>query len=565
MKTLEYFLLFLLITTLNSNVFSQAKKTVVVLSGKRDFSNIIGEPGAQGFGVGTVTQSELPAYIQPLSGTYDKTSDNYGNYKVTTDNSIMVWIPMFYYKISNVTDAPYYGNKIEIAGYDTYGFDTTTAAADGYAIHRAFIDGGELKKGFFIDKYGWSLTNVTWDGSTQLTGIASSIKNGNPISSNSASKRIINGTNDTYAGSFSNCISNSQAPADIYGGAWSVAKSRGNDFAVMSMYQNSALAMLSMAHQQASDGDTTYCAWNDVLPYAPKGNNRGGVLNDQNDASVTWTNPTDGYWNGRNEAAQTGSADPFAKSTHNGQGNGVADLNGNQWRIMQGITAAITTVNISGAVSTDGNTKVQVTTSAAHGLSVNDWIMILSVTGMTDLQGKLFKVTDIVDATNFKVNLATTQTYTSGGVVHKGSFYSLKESIAIKDLLEGNSTTSHHFGAASIAANYDVVLPVFADGGGFVRRYGNSTNQLLSEATDRTENDYRLSGLGFPSVENSISTGGTNSFGQDYYYQYLRNELCALAGGNWPDNTISGVWAVILNNFRAGSNRNVSGRSCLYL
>lgn len=547
--------LIILLTVIISTVgLAQAKKIVIVLKGQRDFSNIIGEPGTQGFGVGTVSQSELPFYIKPLTGTYDKSSDNYGNYKVTTDNSIMVWIPIFYYKITNVTDAPYYGNKIEIAGYDTYGFDTTSAVADGYAIHRAFIDGGELKKGFFIDKYNWSLTNF----SHGVSGIASSIKNGNPISSNSTTNRD---ASNNYAGSFSNCISNGQTPSDNYGGAWSVAKSRGNDFAVMSMYQNSALAMLSVAHQQASNGDTTYCAWNDVLPYAPKGNNRSGVLSDQNDASVTWANPTDAYWNGRNEAGQTGSANPFAKSTHNGQNCGVADLNGNQWRIMQGITATTSTVSISDAQSTDGGTKVQITTSAAHGLSDNEWIMVTSVGGMTNLNDKIFKV-EIIDVTNFKVTLATIQTYTSGGTVSKATFYTLKESTALKNLLAGNTTASHHFGSSGITANFDAVTLVFADGGGTVQRYGVGTNQLLSEAT--SGNNYKLTGLGFPYNPLSIG-GGTNTFGSDYYYQYLRNDLCALAGANWADYTVAGVWAVDLRYYRTNSSAAVAGRSCLYL
>lgn len=548
----------LMILVFTSMLLPQAgKKYYYYLSGSYDNNNNIGTPGAQGFGVGTVATSDLPAYIVPLTGTYDVANDNYGNYMVTTDSSIMCWIPLFYYKVTNVTDAPYYGNKIEIRGYDYYGLDTALAANDGYAVHRAFIDGGQLKKGFFIDKYGWSLTNYE-DG---VSGIASSRKNGNPISSLSTTNRT---AVNNYAGSFSDCISNSQVPADNYGGAWAVAKTRGNDFAVMTMFQNSALAMLSMAHQQAASG-TTYCAWNDVLPYAPKGNNRSGVLNDQNDATVTWSNPTDSYWAGRNEAGQTGSANPFAKSTHNGQGCGVADVNGNQWRIAQGITAAITIVNISGAVSTDGGTKVQITTAAAHGLNVSDWIMPLSVVGMTDLNGKMFTVTDVVDATNFKVTLATAQTYTSGGNISKGSFYALKESVAVKDILQGNTTSAHHFGTNGITANFDVLYPAFVDGSTVVQKYGNSTNQLISSITTRTDNTYKLSGLGLPAASNSVNTSGTNSFGQDYYYEYMRNELCALVGGIWGDGTGAGVRALYLESHRTNGNASVSARSCLYL
>jgi hypothetical protein len=70
--------------------------------------------------------------------------------------------------------------------------------------------------------------------------------------------------------------------------------------------------------------------------------------------------------------------------------------------------------DISNAVSTDGDTKVQVTTSGTHGLSVSDEVMIREVVGMTDLND-IWTVTDIVDTTNYKVGLATAQSYTSGG------------------------------------------------------------------------------------------------------------------------------------------------------
>lgn len=547
----------ILFTFLSVVTFGQSS-TMLLLFGDEGLNYTIGTPGTQGFGVGTIAQSDLPSYIVPMTGTYDKTSDNYGNYLVTTDSSVMVFIPVFYYKITNVADAPYYGNKIEIRGYDYYGLDTTRAVDDGYALHRAFIDGGKIQKGFLIDKYSWSLTNVTWSGTTQLTGIASSRKNGNPISSAPTTKRT---SSNNYAGSFSNCISNSQTPSDIYGGAWSVAKTRGNDFAVMSMYQNSALAMLSMAHQQASVG-TTYCAWNDVLPYAPKGNNRTAVLGDYNDTGVTFGNPTDAYWTGTNQASQTGSGNPFNKTTHNGQNNGVADLNGNQWRIVQGITAAVTTLTISNAVSTDGGIKVQITTTASHGLNVDQYVQVGGVVGMTDLNDKIFKVTDIVDATNFKVVLATAQTYTSGGSVYKGSFYSLKESIAVKNLTGGNTLATDHFGATGITANYNLISLNFANNSTIGQRMGNGTNQLLSSITNRLDNDYRLTGLGLP-LANSMSTGGNNSFGQDYYYEYFRNELCAVVGGTWYDASNAGVWAVTLYAYRTFSYY-VSGRSCLY-
>jgi hypothetical protein len=233
--------------------------------------NSIGIQGREGFGVGIAPV--VPSYIEPLPGYNNPYSDNYGNYLVKTDSSIMCWIPAFYYKIINNTSSPYFGTQVLIKGFNEFS-DTTSAAAQGYVIHRAFIDGGQIKQGFFFDKYGWSLTNFV----NNSAGIASSIKNGSPISSSSATKR--NASNN-YAGSFSNCVSNGQTPADILGEGWSVAKSRGNDFAVASIFMSGALALLQLAHAQAVSS-AAYCAWYDPLKVKnfPKGNNNYGADSD---------------------------------------------------------------------------------------------------------------------------------------------------------------------------------------------------------------------------------------------------------------------------------------------
>lgn len=521
--------------------------------------NNIGVPGEEGFGVGICPIHLLPDYMVPVAGTYTKGHDNYGNYKCTTDNSIMAWIPAFYFNITHdgVTDI----NAVDIKPFGAFR-DTTEAEEQGYQIHRMFINGGEIKEGVFVDKYDWSLTNVTWDGTTQLTGTASSIKNGNPISSAVDSKRIINGTNDTYAGSFSNCISNGKTPADNYGGAWSAAKSRGDDFAVWSIFVAKGLALLSLAHGQASS-TTTNCAWYHATNNFPKGNNSYG--DDDADNACVFTVCDDGFWASRNEARKTGSGDAFAKTTHNGQNCGVADLNGNQWKIIQGLTAIVSTIAITGAVATDGGTKVELTFGSAHGLEVGDWTMITSVVGITDLNDKLWKVTDVGSTTTLKVACATAQTYTSGGTVYKGSLYSFKESVDIATVTGGNSIdATDHFDDTFILANMDELTMNFADGGGFGQRYGNSTNQVLPFDADRTTNDYKLANAGLPE-DLGVNSGGSNQFGQDYFYQYLRDELCALSGGYWSYYSLAGVWDLNLANNRPASYRGASARSCLYV
>jgi hypothetical protein len=592
-------------------------------------TNDIGIAGSTNFGVGICPPELVPYYISSFPGTFTPGDDNYGNYYHKTDGSVMVWIPRFYEKITHINIVNMTGDGTEVTltlasahnyisvGEKAYiqfaaGFalpkgqytiteivDSTTikisssyntgtytpnsgwifnsvqirgiydyptnenALAEGFVVNRMFINGGEIKEGVFVDKYDWSLTNVTWDGTTQLTGTASSIKNGNPISSSGATKRILNGTQDNYAGSFSNCISNSQSPVDIYGGAWAAAKSRGDDFAVWSVYIAKGLALLSLAHGQAATS-TTNCAWYDAsgVTNFPKGNNNYGA--DINDATCTFTLPDDDYWGTRNEARKTGSGNVFAKTTHNGQNCGVADLNGNQWKLAQGLTAIVSTVSITNAVSTDVNTKVQIT-AATHGLSVGDWVMIVGVAGMTDINDKIFKVTDVIDVNNFKIASTTVQTYTSGGTVYKGKFYTFKESVDIATVTGGNSIdATDHFDDDFILANMDEIVPNFADGGVFGQRFGNGVEQVIPFNLDRTNNNYLLSSLGLPDTA-GMSSGGSNQFGQDYFYQYLIDELCPLSGGDWHDIPYAGVFHLYLLYTRTNIYTHVSGRSSLYV
>ena len=281
--------------------------------------NDIGIAGRKGFGQGVCDPAKLPGELVEMAGTRDTASVNYGNYMCVVDSSIMVYVPKFYYSIVTfATDSNY--------------IRVSTTLQSGYVVHRAFIDGGVEKDGFFCDKYKWCLTNDTWSGATQLTGIASSRRFSNPIASGEITKRTnSNGT----AGLFSNCISNGQIPADNYGGGFAVAKSRGNNFFLMNAFQGSALAILSLV-QAINSTDTTVTKWYHSTNNFPKGNNNSGA--DVNDAGVTYTACTDEYWKARNEARMNGGTTRLDKTTHNGQMSGVVDLNGNQWEIVGAYT-----------------------------------------------------------------------------------------------------------------------------------------------------------------------------------------------------------------------------------
>lgn len=268
--------------------------------------NHIGVAGTLGFGVGICPSP--PHGMSYTDGTFAIASGEYGNYQYS-DGSVMVWVPAFFYRYGhpdNPTYAEYGVNSVDVLPRSAY---PTVAAANaaGFALHRAFYDGGEEQPGVFVDKYLCSNNG----------GIASSVALGNPLSSNSVNNP------------FSDLVG---APPNNYSGAIAAAKTRGSAFFPGSIFINKALALLSLAHAQAATSATA-CAWHDSsgVNNFPKGCNNN-ALGDSNDATISYTGT--GYSN----AAKTGSGTPFAKTTHNGQECGVADLNGNMWEIALGLT-----------------------------------------------------------------------------------------------------------------------------------------------------------------------------------------------------------------------------------
>ena len=268
--------------------------------------NNIGVQGASMFGVGIT--DNLPLGMSEMTGTRTVGHENYGNYQ-HSDGSIMCWIPQFYYRWGHTSSprATKHGlNSLDVKSKHDF-VDVTAANAAGYAVHRAFYDDSKLKEGFFVDKYQAS----------NNAGIASSIKNGIPLSS-ASDNAPFSGLNGT--------------PANTYAGAIDAVRTRGAAFFVTTLFVQKALSLLSMAHAQAATSIDS-CAWYDATGVAnyPKGCNND-ALGDVNDATVKYT--AKGYL----KAGKTGSALPFAKTTHNGQSNGVADLNGNMYEICLGVT-----------------------------------------------------------------------------------------------------------------------------------------------------------------------------------------------------------------------------------
>jgi uncharacterized protein YmfQ (DUF2313 family) len=288
---------------------SEIKPAHTILITNDSNINNIGVAGYLGFGLGICPA--VPAGFASLAGTNIPSSDQYGNYQYT-DGSIMVWIPAFYYKYGTGANG-FAINIVSIKSESAYA-NVAAANADGYALHRAFYDNGIVQRGVFVDKYKCS----------NNAGIASSIKLGNPLSS-----AIDNNPFSGLTG----------APSNIYAGAIAAAKTRGANFFSNSLFIRSALAMLALAHAQASTS-TNWCAWYDAsgINNFPKGCNNN-ALGDVNDATLTFVATGNATYTTANK---TGSANVLAKTTHNGQNCGVADVNGTMWEICLGLTSDAT-------------------------------------------------------------------------------------------------------------------------------------------------------------------------------------------------------------------------------
>lgn len=292
------------VTEANWDGFAQETDLATALAAIGIYSELtVASMGGPGAGMGICKPDYVPAGLVGLSGYTDKMHANFGNYIHPASGSIMGFIPRYWYKWGTGSNGLAV-NQLSIVQHEPALQDFLIA--DGYAVDRMFWDGGAIKSGVFVDKYLCSNNG----------GLAASILNGNPLSVN-ASHNPISG----LTGAFPNAQYS----------AIDAAKARGTGFFCSSRFIYAGLARLSYAHGQQS-GNSTYCAWYDATHNFPKGCNNN-ALRDAQDGTVIYT--TDGFAN----CAKTGSGTPFAKTTHNGQACGIADLNGLMWEVTPGLTS----------------------------------------------------------------------------------------------------------------------------------------------------------------------------------------------------------------------------------
>jgi hypothetical protein len=131
----------------------------------------------------------------------------------------------------------------------------------------------------------------------------------------------------------------------------------------------------------------------------------------------------------------------------------------------------------------------------------------------------------------------------------------------MRDFTAGATLASDHWGATGVAAMMEEIVPPMF--GAFAMRWGNAGNQVLSAAL--SGDGYRLTGFGLPQDVAAFSAAGSNLFGTDYYYQYVRDLFCPIVGGDWNSATNAGVWYRYFNVYRTHSRDHVGFRCAYYL
>ena len=448
----------------------------------------IGVPGTMGYGVSAMHDELVPAGYMKLSSHDDVAHPNYGCV-IDLNGSVFEYIAPFFFKMigNSITTSPIY--------------------VSGYVKPRAFYDS---PNGFLHFKYM----------AGNVGGKLVSKQNIDPVSTSTSHNPI------------GNLLS---APSNNYGGFVDACKSAG--YKATTIFEWTALQLLALAQSQ-SGASSALCAFNDVAPFFPKGN-LGNALHDVNDTSVTFTGS--GYSN----CALTGSGSNFAKTTHNGQNSGIADMNGNMWKIVTGLTY-LAKNNATCAINTKD------VSMPSHGLAINDVIYF----GGTPSSGSTYNtaaytVTAVTDGNNFTVGTVLQRAIVStDGVYSSRYFRILKTSVNPHDLTSVNLLDD---------SKYDLLnLTGMIDSNTGSTYFGNGAETVLNFSTDTNSIAYKAGSVGIPTPTGTSASGAT-IFGNDYIYKYMRHGLVPIVGGYWNDTSNAGVFALDLYGASANSHGAVGG------
>lgn len=150
------------------------------------------------------------------------------------------------------------------------------------------------------------------------------------------------------------------------------------------------------------------------------------------------------------------------------------------------------TANISGITQASPSCQI---TANAHGLSVGQHVLILSVVGMTQINGLFGKVTNVVDANNVVVSIDTTgfTGYGSSGTIYAVELFSDDYNGGFTSDLGGTGTINYATGAVTLSFN---TAPVNSGVVGVTYQWENSRNNGIADFTVSTTMGVRVPGSG---------------------------------------------------------------------
>ena len=126
------------------------------------------------------------------------------------------------------------------------------------------------------------------------------------------------------------------------------------------------------------------------------------------------------------------------------------------------------------------------------------------------------------------------------GITSDGTyFYLLNTGVDVTTITAGNTLATDCWGATGLAAMYTNVGATYGalTASSSNKTFGNAA-QVLSEAVSGTA--WGMAGAGIPLVG---GVGGSNRFGNDYFYDARPNELCGVASAGWGGSLLAGPWA----------------------
>lgn len=291
-----------------------------------DSAAVYGEIGGFGAGVAYMPTIAASLGLSAMEGASDRAHENFGNF-VDKRNNVFVCIPMMYYKADTNTRIN------ELMGVSKV--EISYIAKEGFAPFYAFKKSdGEYVPCVFVSKYTMSR------GSDNKPAF---VKYADPVSSSSS----YNGINQFSGVSATNT------------GFFTAIRMLGANYCLHYAALRFVYYMVAEAHKQKailhfgsrSKVPSNICAYLDVAPYYPKGNNTN--WGDHADTSLRYTKAGSGTYQGSSYGTgKTGSANNLAKTTFNGQKCGIADLGGNMFEVDAGYISDSTQTYILKGIDT---------------------------------------------------------------------------------------------------------------------------------------------------------------------------------------------------------------------